>query len=117
MAEYGQPPQRALGRFGSWFFGRKPAQQERRAAKRFGIHEMVTLKWAQQSGEPVELQAQLIDFSEDGLAVRVDQDLEVGRPVEVFGLDGQAEALVRHSRPDDAAFIVGLETLPRGTAG
>ena len=100
-----------MSRFGNWFFGRKPVQEERRISKRFGLHDMVTLTWPTSAGDSAELQAQLIDLSEGGIAVRVDQEIRVGQPVRISGLRGDADAVVRHVRPDDSAFVVGLETL------
>jgi hypothetical protein len=90
-------------------FGVRRVLFERRAEPRQAASGELAITWRDASSQARHARVEMIDFSEHGVAFRGGQRLDAGEIIGIRRDDGICRAVVRHSRPSDSGFIMGVE--------
>ena len=82
---------------------------ERRCEPREAGAGELAITWRDEYSQTRHARVEMIDYSEHGVAFRGGHRLDAGEIIGIRRDDGICRAVVRHSRPHDTQFIIGVE--------
>jgi len=87
---------------------------ERRKERRFNVEKRALVRIlaavpGHDLGQPLD--AMIVDFSGNGMQLRLPDPVPVGAAVEIIGDNNFIRGTVCHCEPQDAAYLVGVQIL------
>ena len=90
-------------------FGLRRVLFDRRSEPREAASGELAITWRDETSQAHHARVEMINFSEHGVAFRGGHRLDAGEIIGIRRDDGICRAVVRHARPFNSGFIIGVE--------